>query len=284
MFERDKPKPPEQQRNTSAGDYQKTDVIKNMSEFTRRTSSDQGAGDALVIRDFYETKNIQPLSEAEKVEKTVRFNERYTEKVTRTGDGRYKVEIALKNGNEYIYTNSVDFNDKDIQGEYNYANLDTEGSILGNKWKRDPGSMQLSDIKWQTLRLATEEFQEHHPERSQEADINTFRPSVISGHDIEERNLYKTLFTNEDGLKLARNQTYTFHKGTTEFNKLMKTTQGKSNLFIIGNYFSEQTVDHVTIDTGTGKYIKKVEYHLVDKKPATPNTHFMGNDRRVHLE
>jgi hypothetical protein len=293
MFKWDKPKPPEQKHNSLLDHHADTNIMQRLPEFARRASSDLDEGDSKVIRDFYEAKKIKSLSEAEKEAKTTYFKGRYDDNpdnTTCTGDGVYTVDIPLKNANEAIYTNSVNFNTKDLQGKYNYANLDTTERILKSKWERDPDSMHLDDIKWQTLRLAIEGFQKDNPERSQEVDIKTFRPDILSGHDIEERDFYRTLFINDDGLKLERNKRYTFDKDKDkdkdipDFNKVMMTTLGKHYLRMIRKYLSEQTVKQVTIDTGTGKYVKKFEIHLADKKPATPHAHSTDDNRRILLE
>lgn len=213
------------------------------------------------IKEFCLEKEIRPLTSAEIQAKNEYFDKRYSVKFEPLGEDCYNVKISLKIGSEEFYENSVDFRKKELIGGYNYPSYDKEDRF-------DKGRMKLSDIKYQTWRVAIAEFGEKQSERATALHIDeTSQPGLLSGKDVEESTVYKAV-RGEQGLNLPWGQeTHTITRDNERFNTAMLTKVGKGNLFLVGNYFSGSAFSEVRIITGLrGRYIASMEYQLMERR------------------
>jgi hypothetical protein len=210
------------------------------------------------IKAFCTKKEIRPLSQTEIQQKNDYFDQRYNVNFEPHGKDGYKLKISLKRGGESFYDNSVNFARKELAGEYNYPSHDKEDRF-------DKGRMPLSDIKYQTWRRAIEHFKEQQPERAKELGIDeTTRPSLLSGGDVEEASVMKAVYSE---MKLPMgSEIHRIETADERFDTMMATKIGKSNLFLLRNYFPDLAVSHLEIQTGNrSKYVGSTEYHLMSR-------------------
>lgn len=195
------------------------------------------------IEEYCKEKRILPLRQEEIEQKNRYFAKRYDWDARRQDDGTYQVDISLKGSDAVLYTNFVDVENAALIGKSNYPDSDIFKEELG-QGKR----MRLSDIKYQTWRLALEQYQQDHPQ--EHLEIGAMRPRCYIGKDIMESNIRSTAAT----FSFDSSHTCHIHRGTPEYETVVLTTLGKSYLYLTRQYFSDQSINHVTIQKAPQAY------------------------------
>src|SRR5258708_18359848 len=175
-----------QGRDRSAAVQNFREKTQNYLEFVREI------GRQHPVELFYLTKGIRPLTREEIQEKNRYYENRYYTLV-RTSNDNLIISVYNKNNPgsilDYYYSNSINLQDREIEGSDNLAWRDDQES--------GPGRMKLSNIKYQALRKGLEYLErtnEPQLERFKNLSIDNFQPNRLrGGHPIRHLDTKETV-------------------------------------------------------------------------------------------